>query len=57
MVEKPKYLCYNIMTKNGCLGAKSRIEMCQTTILNGVAKAKRIAPTSYVEGEEIVCLV
>ena len=46
MVEKPKYFCYNIITKNGCLGAKSRIEMCQTTIRNGVAKAKRIAPTS-----------
>lgn len=33
MVERPKYLCYNIIIKNDCLGAKFRIGMCQTTIL------------------------
>jgi len=46
--QKPKY------RSNGCLVAKSRIGMCQTTIFYRVAKAKRVAPTSNVEGEEIV---
>lgn len=46
--QKPK-CCYN-----GCLVAKPRRGVCQTTIHYGVAKAKRVAPTSNVEGEEIV---